>query len=390
MPSGHGGLAGKREKGALLLPETEKINHPWRQVAPMKANVARGISYGIMPKTYGNLWPHITSWDNLYAAYVEARRGKRTQGPVLQFGSNLEENLFNIQNHLLWRSWRPSPWREFVVKEPKARLIQAPAFQDRVVHHALVRVIGPLFERKFIHDSYACRKGKGTHAAVLRAQSFLRAAKREWGQVYVLKADISKYFPSIGHARLKSLLARTVRDPEALRLCNLIVDSAEGEFGIPVGALTSQLFANVYMDRFDHLMKDELGVKFYIRYMDDWLVFSSSKEELWRVLNIAENFLLNDLGLRLNPKTAVFPMMRGVDFCGYRIWPTHILPRKRNTVRARRRLRRLADLYARGSVGLEEVGASVMSFLGYMKHCSGHETTKQLLKDLVLTKRSSK
>jgi len=145
-----------------------------------------------MPKTYNNLWEQVVIFENLYEAYLEARKGKRYRDEVLLFGSNLEENLINLQNHLLWKSWRPGRFRSFYVYDPKKRLICAPPFQDRVVHHALVRVIDPLFERKFIYDSYACRKGKGTHAAVQRLQSFLRKARRNWDRTYVLKADISK------------------------------------------------------------------------------------------------------------------------------------------------------------------------------------------------------
>jgi retron-type reverse transcriptase len=139
-----------------------------------------------MPKTYNNLWEQVVIFENLYEAYLEARKGKRYRDEVLLFGSNLEENLINLQNHLLWKSWRPGRFYSFYVHDPKKRLIQAPPFQDRVVHHALVRVIEPFFERKFIYDSYACRKGKGTHAAVQRLQSFLRRARRNWDRVYVL------------------------------------------------------------------------------------------------------------------------------------------------------------------------------------------------------------
>ncbi|WP_457571533.1 reverse transcriptase domain-containing protein [Desulfovulcanus sp.] len=325
------------------------------------------------------MWSQIVSWDNLLAAYMEAGRGKRCQADVLEFEWSLEENLIQTQNELTWHTWTPGRWREFYVHDPKKRLICAPPFRDRVVHHALVRVIEPLFERKFIYDSYACRKGKGAHAAVQRLQSFLRRAKRNWGKVYVLKADVAKYFPSINHERLLHLLSRTIRDKEVLWLCGVILDTHTPK-GIPVGALTSQLFANIYLNHLDHYIKDDLGIKYYARYMDDFVILGQSKQSLRDLLHQIETFLVCELYLMLNPKTAIFPISQGIDFCGYRTWPTHILPRKRNIRRAKQRLRSLRDLWQAKRVTLDKIRASVMSFLGYVKHCSAKQTTLSVLK----------
>lgn len=340
-----------------------------------------------MPKTHANLWGQITSWENLVKSYREARRGKRYRPETLRFSERLEENLINVQNHLLWGSWAPAPWRQFWVYDPKSRLIQAPPFQDRVVHHALVDVVEPLFERKMIYDSYACRINKGTHGAVQRLQDMLRRARRQWGEVYVLKADISKYFPSINHDRLLDILGRTVRDRDALWLCGRIIRGGGYEMrGIPVGALTSQLFANVYLDQLDHQVKDHWGVKRYVRYMDDFVILSQSKRELWELLDQLQDYLAINLKLSLNPKTAIYPASKGIDFAGYRTWSTHILPRKRNIKRTRRAFRALAGAYAKGRVGLDYVEPRVMSFLGYVKHCSARRTTQSLLDELVLAR----
>lgn len=342
-----------------------------------------------MPITHSDLWPQVTSWDNLYSGYTAARKGKRYRPEVLKFTANIEENILNIQNHLYWKTWRPGAWREFMVYEPKARFIQAPPFKDRVVHHALVSIIGPLFERKFIYDSYACRVSKGTHAAVMRLQSFLRRAQLKWGRVYVLKADISRYFPSIRHDRLLKIIRQTIRDKDALWLCETMLhECGEHGKGIPVGALPSQLFANIYLSQLDHFIKEGMGIKFYLRYMDDWVVLSAGKERLREVWELAEDFLSVELGLTLNPKTSIFPASCGVDFCGYRIWATHLLPRKRNTTRMRRRLRKMSMLYAEGRITLQAVRSSVMSFLGYMKYCCGHRTTQSILNEHVFKKNS--
>ncbi|KAA0257235.1 alpha/beta hydrolase [Deferribacter autotrophicus] len=336
-----------------------------------------------MPKSVNGLWEEIVSFENLFAAYKEARRGKRYRNEVLQFGYNLEENLINIQNHLIWKSWTPGKHRTFYVHDPKKRLISAPPFEDRVVHHAIVRVIEPLFEKKFIYDSYACRKDKGIHAATLRLQSFLRIAKRNWPKVYVLKADISSYFPSVNHQILLDILKRTIRDENVLWLCEKVIsDFGYDEQGIPVGALTSQLFANVYLDQLDHYLKDGFGVKFYVRYMDDFVILGSAKKCLWGLLDKIKDFLLR-LKLRLNPKTNVFPVHRGVDFAGYRTWATHILPRKRNVKKFRKKMKWIQKAYASGKIDLDYIRPRVMSFLGYMKHCNSLATTKMLLNEIV-------
>lgn len=342
-----------------------------------------------MPKTYNNLWPEITDWDNLYKAFLAARKGKRYKPGALRFCARLEENITDIQNRLLWGSWSPAPWKEFMVYDPKRRLIQAPPFKDRVVHHALVDVIEPLFEKKFIFDSYACRKGKGFHQSVARVQTFLRKAAVASDKVYVLKADISKYFPSINHDALYGILCRTIKDKQALNLCRTVIKETgfDGR-GIPVGALTSQLYANIYLDQLDHYIKDELGVKLYCRYMDDFIIVANDKGSLWDLLDKLAGFLTNELRLALNPKTAIFPAVRGVDFCGYRVWRNYILPRKRIIRHARRHLAHLAGLCSRGVIPLVTVRQSIMSFLGYMKHCNGYKTTKNLLLETTIKRRS--
>lgn len=327
------------------------------------------------------MWPEIIDWENLHRSFLRARQGKRYAPAVLRFQANLEENLTQIQNQLMWHQWRPGRWHEFVVKEPKIRLIQAPPFADRVVHHALVDVVSPLFEKKFIADSYACRLSKGFHAASARLQQFVR--KTPGG--YVLKADISSYFPSIHHETLMGILARTIRDKDVLWLCCMIIKrSGLDARGIPIGALTSQMFANIYLDQLDHYVKDHLGVKYYCRYMDDFVIIDPAKGRLWCLLSEIENFLDARLRLRLNPKTDIFPIGRGIDFCGYRVWPTHILPRKRIVMRARRSLRQLAERCSAGLSSVSDFRERLMSFLGYAKHCSSHVSVENILQDSLI------
>jgi len=320
---------------------------------------------------HGELWTRLISWENLFSAHRAASKGKRYRPAALRFSAQLEENLINIQNHLIWYSWQPGEPREFRVVDPKPRLIQAPPYADRVVHHALVNAIEPLFERRFIYDSYACRRGKGVHAAIQRLQYFLRVAQRRWGSVCVLQMDISKYFASISHDRLMSVLRRSIPDADVLWLCEAIIRAGGNNgIGIPVGALTSQLFANAYLDRLDHFVKDDLGERYYLRYMDDFVVLGPDSKSMRALRLRIERWLDEELGLRVNPKSDVYPAKAGVDFCGYRTWSTHILPRKRNVKRARKSLRGLRRRFERGEIAICQLRQRMSSFMGYLKHCN--------------------
>lgn len=339
-----------------------------------------------MPRTITGLWADLISFENLHAAFHGAAKGKRYQPVVMRYAQNLEENLVNLQNHLIWHSWTPGQQREFVVFEPKRRAIQAPPFEDRIVHHALVRVIEPLFERRFINDSYACRRDKGTQKAVAQAQHFIRIARHCWGdKVYIVKADISKYFASIQHQVLMREVQRIISDPNVLWLFSAILAAYghDHDRGLPVGALTSQLGANIVLNRLDHIAKDDLGIRHYIRYMDDFVAILPDKSTAQAIL-ARLSIVVHELGLELNPKTAILPWQRGLDFCGYRIWPTHILPRKRNIKRARKDFRVLARRYEAGLIGLPDVRQRVASFIAYAKHCDSRDTVSGILGDLVL------
>jgi retron-type reverse transcriptase len=337
-----------------------------------------------MANTVNGLWDSFIDFENIYRGYYAAARGKRYRDEVLAFKANLEDNLFSLIDDLRCDSYVPLPLRQFWITDPKRRLISAPAFRDRVVHHALVRIIEPVFERRFINESFACRVGRGTHAAMRHVFKCTQLAKRRWGDYYVLKCDVSKFFPSINHNILKRTIRRSLRDKRVLCLIDTIIQSHESAgqdgAGIPIGALTSQLFANVYLDPLDHYLKETCQIKFYARYMDDFVIIHQDKAFLRELLGKIETFLHDRLAVNLNPKTELFPGKHAVDFCGYRIWPTHIKPRKRTVKRARRRLKKLARIYQNDPKSLEHAKASMMSFLGYVKHCSGLKTTRSILR----------
>lgn len=343
-----------------------------------------------MPKTAKNLWLKIIEWDNLILAAKEASRHKRYHADIMRFNANLEENVLDIRERLITGEWLPGPYREFEVYEPKLRVIHAPAFSDRVVHHALVQIIGQFFERRFIDHSFACRVGKGTHAASNYLCQMLRSAKEVYERTYVLKADISKYFNSIDHEILLELIGRVIGDRNVLNLIRKLVTCCSctpGDKGLPLGALTSQLFANCYLDQLDHYVKDSMKMRHYARYMDDFIILHGNKQELWEIYFEIRDFLASRLRLDLNRKTKVFPASQGIDFVGYRHWIDHILPRKRNTSRARRQFRKLTRDYANWKIDLEYVRPRVASFCGMMKHCDGYRTADSVLSELVLQRK---
>ncbi len=287
-----------------------------------------------MARTYRNLWPQVVSWDNLVASYRKCRRRKRYRQPATQFDFAWEENLLVLQRELLSGEYQHGNYYHFHIREPKPRMISAAPFRDRIVHHALVSVLEPVFERRFIFDSYACRKGKGTLRAIRRAQHFQR--RFEW----CLKTDIVKFFPSVDHEILLATLRHHIRDNRVSSLIEEILRSGAAVpgqrnlpfwfagddllavlrcRGLPIGNLTSQFFANVYLDPIDHFIRQELQVGGYVRYADDLLLFGDSKAQMWNMSNrLAER--LEQRRLRMHgTKTHLSPTTGGITFLGFRV-----------------------------------------------------------------------
>lgn len=350
-------------------------------------------------KTYNGLYSQICSFENLWKAADQAQRGKRFQENVAVFNLNREREIFRLKEELLSQTYYPGSYHEFFIYEPKKRLISAAPYRDRVVHHALCNIIEPIFEKTFIFDSYACRVGKGVHKAVDRFTKFCRNSQ------YVLKADISKYFPSIDHEILKSLIRRKIRDPKTLWLIDLIIDSSnpqepvhayfpddelftpfERRHGIPIGNLTSQFFSNIYLNSMDHFIKEQLHCRYYIRYCDDFVILANSKSFLHEAKSKISEFLVS-LRLKLHPvKCQIFPVKDGTDFLGYRVFPTHRLVRKGSVTRFRRRMRHFQKSYANGRIPIIHIRQSIQSWLGYISHADSYGLSKKLLKEAIFVK----
>ncbi len=365
---------------------------------PFGPTALRGLTDPCMAKTYNNLFPQIYDFEALHAAYLRARAGKRDRQEVQAFELDLEGNLIQLQNELIWGQYQIGAYRSFKIYEPKERQVAALPFRDRVVQHALVAAIEPIWERRFIADSYACRPGRGTHRGADKAQAMLRQVKREHGYVAVFKADIAKYFQSIDHGVLKGLLRRRIACRKTLALLDHIIDSANvlhgtPGIGLPIGNLTSQLCANVYLHELDEFVKHGLREKHYARYMDDFIIIHPDKSHLQRLRVRIEAFLWQHLRLRTNQKTQVFPVAllrgRALDFLGYRIWATHRRLRKSSIGRITHTLRRLQRHYADGRVSWPRVMQSIKSWVAHSAHANAWGLRTRLLGRFVFVKGES-
>jgi len=327
----------------------------------------------------GNLFAQIISFENLYSAAQDACRGKKGKNNVARFYFNLEHELIRLEDELRRGEYRPSPYGVFNIFEPKEREICMSSVRDRVVHHAICRVLEPLFEKRFIFDTYACRVEKGTHRAVQRACGFIRRVKGG----YFLKCDIRKYFYSIDHVVLKTLLAKLVKDSSLLHLLGVIIDhkvpgNSPGK-GLPIGNLTSQYFANLYLGELDHLLKDRLGVRLYVRYMDDFLLFSMEKAELKNYLSVIETILRTHLFLELKEgATRLAPISDGVPFLGLRLFPGLIRLQRPNLVRLRRRVRAKERMYVAGEISVEKMAQSVSSMVAHASHANTRRLRRRI------------
>lgn len=309
------------------------------------------------------LYSQVIAFPNLVRAWKLASRGKRDRLPVARFSAEMDERLVEIKCALENGTWSPGVHRQFFVYDPKFRSIAAPPFADRVVHHAICAIIEPLFERRFIFDSYACRVDKGAHVAIRRLQKFLRKKRT----TYALKCDISQFFASINQDILRQIIRQTIPDQKLLEILDLII--AGYSPGIPIGNLTSQLFANVYLDQLDHFIKEELRIKYYLRYMDDFVILGENKAELTKILAAIHTFLTDTLKLTLHPrKVRLFPTRLGVDFVGYVVFADHILLRPKNVRHFAKKLRKQQKALASGKITQKEFKESVQSWIAHAQH----------------------
>lgn len=319
---------------------------------------------------------------NLYNAYRKARKGKRDQPSVASFEYNLEENLFGLRTELSAFLYQPGQYYSFYRTESKRRLISAAPFRDRVVHHALINVIGNEFEKCFIDQSYANRTGKGTHRALDTCTRYLRSSK------YSLQCDVAQFFPAIDHQILSELLGRKIHDNRLLWLCNQIISTGAGILdsiyqpqwfpgdslfealrpkGLPIGNLTSQFWANVYLNPLDHFVKRVLKVKKYVRYVDDLILFGEDKFLLNHWLIEIKKFL-QDYRLQLHGTSPIRPSSEGLPFLGFLVFPDHRRIRSPRVWKFSRGLREKIQAYRAGNMPIDQLHRSVQGWVEHVRH----------------------
>ncbi|HRY83740.1 MAG TPA: reverse transcriptase/maturase family protein [Candidatus Cloacimonadota bacterium] len=332
-----------------------------------------------MPKRVGFLYEQITSWSNLYLAYIRACKHKKSKAETTEWMYNCERYLFDLQAELVEERYHPQPYKYFLIREPKERIISVAAFRDRVVHHALVNIIEPYFEASFIKDSYATRKEKGLHLAVKAAQNYTCHYK------WYLKLDIRKYFASINHEILLKLINRKIKDPAVMSLCRIILSNQtasmglEEKKGLPVGNLTSQFFANIYLNQLDHFVKQALGFHAYLRYMDDFILFSNDPQDIKQALKQIEIFVLEQLDLFIKPKSMQINRVdQGIPYLGYRIFPKLLRIRRENLKRCLKGIGKTEQAYLQDKIGAEVLYQSTRSRMGFI----GYASSSMLIKSI--------
>jgi retron-type reverse transcriptase len=350
-------------------------------------------------KRHGNLYPQILELENILIAAKKAQKGKRFRDNVLAFNYNLEEELIKIQTELAQKTYQPGAYKTFYIKEPKSRMISAAPYRDRVVHHALCNIIVPLIEPTFIGDSYANRVGFGTHRGLRRFTQFARFSR------YVLQCDIKKYFPSIDHQILKILLRRKIKCLNTLWLIDTIIDNSNEQLatieyfegddlltpvqrrrGLPIGNLTSQFFANFYLNGFDHFIQEHLKAKKYLRYVDDFALFSDDWGFLTEAQWAVEEYLAQ-LRLKIHPvKSQLIETKHGANFLGFRVFPDRIRVRTENLRRAKRRLRKMKRDYICDKMTADKVSQSIQSWFAHLEHGDTWRLRQQIFASLAWTR----
>ena len=338
------------------------------------------------------MFEELYSWENLYLAYRLAAKGKRGRVAAAAFEYRLEDNLFDLQHELRDESYRPGPYQSFYIHEPKRRLISAAPFRDRVVHHALCNLIEPIFEHSFIFDSYANRVGKGTHRALDRCQHFARRYK------YVLQCDVRQFFPSIDHVILREHLAKKVHDAQMMALIDQILTSGAGVLGaeydmawfdgddlfaasrprgLPIGNLTSQFWANCYLNPFDHFVKRELRCHAYLRFVDDFVLFANDKRTLneWRAAIVAR---LAKLRLTIHAGAAK-PVTEGTQFLGFMVFSERRRLLRRKAIHFGRVFRAQMQAYTQHQLDLAAMTASVQGWVNHVRYANTTGLRKAVL-----------
>ncbi len=341
------------------------------------------------------MYARIISFKNLLESYYRARRNKRSKRKLQKIEVNFENRLIDIKKQLEKGSYQPKPYHQFLVHEPKARQISAPALIDRIVQHAVVNIIEPVFDCQFLPNTFACRKGKGPHLCLRQVSAVYKKISRTHTVFYALKCDIKNYFASINHAILAKFLLQSISCPKTIALLKTIINSYENSpgKGIPIGNLTSQLFANIYLHPLDIFITQKLKEKSYFRYMDDFVILSFNKKYLIDLRGRIKGFLEENLKLQLHPrKSNIFRADRGLDFVGYIIKPNVTLMRKKTLRRYKKRQKKRLKRLKKYKKQLKDIRVSTQLSLleNYQKNGPKEEPLKEKIEALKTKLRTSR
>ena len=329
-----------------------------------------------------DLWENLCSYDNLFLAYKKARKHKTTKDYVIEFEKNLKHNLLLLRYELLLHCYKPKPLINFIVRDPKTRKISKSDFRDRIIHHALVNILEPIFDKAFIYDSYANRKTKGTLKAIQRFDNFKRkVSKNNTVRCCILKADIRKYFDNVDHKILVSVIKKKIFDKRIIWLIRKILENSinEGK-GMPLGNLTSQFFANIYLNELDQFIKQKLRLKYYIRYVDDFVILHNSKERLERIKVTINKHLKKQLNLELHPdKSKINRLTRGTSLLGFRVFYFHKLLKKSNIRKMDNTLQTLKEKYYKKEVDYDGLYDFLEGWVAYTKNANAFILRRNIL-----------
>lgn len=355
---------------------------------------------------YSRVFEQFVCYDNMYGGFRMASKDKRYHENVLSYSANLEENLINAQNKLIWKMYSPGELYQFYEYFPTLRILHALPFGDRVVNCAAYRVLWPIYSKSFYEHSYGSIPNKGALRAVQQAQAWMRLVERKPQKWYIGKMDIAKFFFRIPIDVQLRELGRPLDDPDMMWFLETAIRCDGRPFGLPlnctdvttaervsgigmqVGSLISQLTANVVLTPVDHYVKRTLKVPFYERYMDDMLFLAPSKNQAWDIIGVVDEHLREYFGLQLNKKTAVLPLNAGVEFVGRRIWPEKIELRRSTSLRMKQHLAYVMEHYSAGELPLEYCESVIRSYLGLMKYCNCDALRNKVLEDYVLVRKS--
>lgn len=333
-------------------------------------------------KVFHDLYSQTISIENLLQAWEEFKKGKRKKKGVGEFELYLEDNLFLLHTTLQNKTYKHGEYSGFFITDPKLRHIHKAEVIDRVVHHTLFKTLNEIFDSTFISDSYSCRKGYGTHKGFKKLVKYARKVSKNYTvNCWALKSDIKKFFVSVDHKILFEIISRKIKDEELLWLIEEIIESYYGELGkgIPIGNLTSQLFANIYLNELDRFVKHTLKVKYYLRYADDFVILSKDKDGLEFYLKEIESFLGAYLSLQLHPKKTVFRKLTwGIDFVGYVALSHYQVVRTKTKRRIERKIDINLEKYDRGNISGETFRQSLASYLGVLKHAHSYKFKKKI------------